>query len=55
MPENLLIQKEITDWVREEENAKTALCPYCGIDAALGDSTIEITPDLLQAMHEKWF
>lgn len=34
--------------MQEEENAKTALCPYCGIDAVLGDSTIEITPDLMK-------
>lgn len=59
----------ITRWVvngrqgkplkRADKGAKseeTALCPKCGIDSVIGDSSgYDMTPALLHAMHEFWF
>ena len=44
----------ITEWV-DDSNARTALCPYCGIDAVLPDSTVELSDELLARMYEQWF
>lgn len=34
----------------------TALCPYCGIDSVIGESSsFPITPEFLKAMHRYWF
>jgi hypothetical protein len=52
---------EIEEWVEESSDGprgtgKTALCPYCGIDAVLPESSLySLTPELLKAMHEKYF
>jgi len=44
---------DIKEWV---DNGKTALCPYCNIDAVLPDSLwFKLTPELLEEMHYKWF
>lgn len=41
------------DWTDEDN---TALCPYCGIDAILGDASgLEITEDFLKEMKKYWF
>jgi uncharacterized Zn-finger protein len=49
--------KEITDWVEESDNNKTARCPYCRIDSVIGDkSGIDITDiELIDLMYELWF
>lgn len=45
----------VDDWVNDKE-AKTAICPYCGIDSVLGDaSDYEITERFLHAMRKKFF
>ena len=45
--------KEILDWLEPEG---TALCPYCGIDSVIGQSSgYPITKDLLQKMKDHWF
>lgn len=44
----------ITEWV-DDQNARTALCPYCGVDAVLPDSTVILSDELLTRMYEKWF
>ena len=49
--------KEIVEYT-DEDNKKgpTALCPYCSIDAVLGDAVgVEITPKLLKHMNERYF
>ena len=34
----------------------TALCPYCGIDSIIGESSgYPITAEFLKSMHERWF
>ncbi len=45
---------EIKEWV--EDKSETALCPYCGIDAVMGESSgFAITKDFLKEMKEYWF
>lgn len=39
-----------------EEKSGTAICPYCGIDSVIGESSgYPITYDFLQQMGEFWF
>ncbi|WP_084005615.1 hypothetical protein [Magnetovibrio blakemorei] len=46
--------KEIVIWLNE--GTGTAMCPYCGIDAILGDKDVGLlTPEFLQKMHDFWF
>jgi hypothetical protein len=51
----------IIDWVKESEDCprgpgKTALCPYCGIDAVIPDEAgYELTDQLLSVMHSEYF
>ena len=43
---------EISEWT----DADTALCPYCGIDAILGEYTgLPVALPILTQMHEYWF
>ena len=45
----------IVDWV-DEPGGKTALCPYCAVDAVIGDASgYELTEAFLQAMYVRWF
>ena len=50
---------EITEWLisnNPRDKRGTAVCPYCGIDALIGESSgYPITTQFLQAMHEEWF
>jgi hypothetical protein len=41
--------------VVEKDGFKTAICPICGIDAVLGDASVEIIAELLEAMNEHYF
>jgi predicted nucleic acid-binding Zn-ribbon protein len=45
--------KEIKDWIDDDQ---TGLCPHCGIDAVIGESSgFPITKEFLEKMHEYWF
>lgn len=45
---------EITEWVTECSG--TAICPYCGIDSIIGESSgYPITEAFLKQMKEYWF
>jgi len=45
---------EIKQWV--DRNGTTALCPYCSIDALIGDASgVEITEAFLESMYDYWF
>ena len=45
---------ELEEWIEDE--SLTALCPYCGIDAVIGESAgYPLTKDFLQAMYRYWF
>lgn len=44
---------EIEEWT---DGDSTALCPYCGIDAVLGDIDVpDLSVDFLTAMREYWY
>ena len=44
---------EIQGWI---DDGATAMCPYCSIDAVLGDASgIPIQEDVLRELHERWF
>lgn len=43
----------ITRWI---DNGNTALCPFCGIDSVIGESSgVPITKEFLRKMSEEWF
>ena len=43
----------ITEWI---DDGNTALCPYCGIDAVIGESSgYPITEQFLKGMYMEWF
>ncbi|NLP51690.1 cytoplasmic protein [Bacillus sp. RO1] len=43
----------IKEWIDQDQ---TALCPHCGIDPVLGESSgFPITKDFLESMHRAWF
>ena len=44
----------ITEWI-DYRNARTALCPYCGVDAVLPDTTVTLSDELLTRMYARWF
>ncbi len=46
--------KEIVQWI--PEGTGTAMCPYCGTDAVIGErSGYPITEDFLKKMQRYWF
>lgn len=50
---------EIKEWIVENTLAiksETAICPYCGLDAVIGESSsFPITKSFLEMMHKKYF
>lgn len=50
---------QIAEYVEVENDCDslgTAVCPYCGIDSVIGESSgYPITTDFLQAMYFRWF
>lgn len=47
--------EKVTSWVVSPKE-KTAVCPYCGLDAVIGDSSgVSLTPGLLLEMQQYWF
>ena len=46
--------QEIEDWVADISG--TAICPYCGIDSIIGESSgFPITKEFLKKMKSYWF
>ena len=46
--------KEIKEWI--EDSKGTAICPYCGVDSIIGESSgYPITKEFLQRMYDHWF
>jgi hypothetical protein len=46
---------EIDEWIIEDRLG-TAICPYCGIDSVIGESSgYPITAEFMSAMHKEWF
>ena len=45
--------KEIEMWLNDSKG--TAICPYCGIDSVIGESSgYSITKEFLKEMQEHW-
>ena len=45
---------EIEEWIDDVEG--TAICPYCGIDSIIGESSgYPITTGFLSEMNKYWF
>ena len=45
---------EITQWVADPGG--TAVCPYCGVDSVIGESSgYPITEEFLAKMYKHWF
>ena len=54
--------KEIVEWIPSNdgddsnESDGTALCPYCGVDSVIGESSgFPITKEFLKKMKSYWF
>ena len=46
---------EITDWIQDVKDG-TAMCPYCGIDSVIGESSgFPVTEEFLREMNKCWF
>jgi hypothetical protein len=46
---------KLSEMMVEKDGFRTAICPICGIDAVLGDASVEITAELLEALNEHYF
>ena len=45
---------EINRWI--DDTSGTAICPYCGIDSVIGESSgFPITKEFLKEMKNYWF
>jgi hypothetical protein len=45
---------EIVEWIPDSKG--TAICPYCGIDSVIGESSgYPITKGFLEEMNRYWF
>lgn len=45
---------EISEWITDTQG--TAVCPYCGVDSVIGESSdFPITTEFLEAMKKHWF
>ncbi len=50
----IFCSSEITEYLRDPLG--TAVCPYCGIDSVIGESSgYPITADFLTKMQSYWF
>lgn len=47
--------KLISNHYINDKNGETAICPFCGVDSILPDNTVDLSTDLLEAMHKVWF
>ena len=43
------------EFIIEKDGSRTAICPICGIDSVLGDASVEISAELLEALNEYYF
>ncbi len=53
--ESILLANSITDWKLEEDGGMTAICPFCGKETIVGDSSVyPMKKIFLQEMKEFW-
>ena len=51
----IFFPSEIGCWIRDRFD-ETAICPYCGIDSIIGESSgYPITKEFLSEMNTHWF
>ena len=51
----IFFPQEITEWI-PDKGGETALCPYCGVDSVMGDSSgYPVTEEFLSKMKAYWF
>lgn len=51
---SIFVPSEIKEWIDDYEG--TAVCPYCGIDSVIGESSgYPITKEFLSDMYQYWF
>lgn len=51
---NIFNPREVSRWI--EDKSGTAICPYCGIDSIIGESSgYLITEDFLKALQNQYF
>lgn len=51
----MFVPKEIKNWIIDDKG-DTALCPYCQIDAVIGNASgFEINKKLLEELYNKYF
>lgn len=51
----IFTREDIKEWI---DKGNTAICPFCGVDAVLGNASgagIPITEDSLIDMYKRWF
>jgi hypothetical protein len=50
---------EIEEWIIDDnpiDKGGTAICPYCGVDAIIGESSgYPLTVEFLKKMNKAWF
>ena len=46
---------KLSERVVEKDGVKTVICPICGIDSVLGDASVGISAEILEAMNEYYF
>ena len=46
---------KLSEMMVEKDGSRTAICPICGIDAVLGDASVEISAELIESMNEYYF
>ena len=43
------------EFIIEKDGSRTEICPICGIDSVLGDASVEITAEILEALNGLYF
>ena len=46
---------KLSEMVVEKDGFKTAICPICGIDSVIGDASVEISAEILEALNGLYF
>lgn len=53
---NIFSPVEIIEWIEGAGEDDTALCPQCGVDSVIGESSgFDMTEKFFQQMNKNWF
>lgn len=53
--EQTFLPNEITEWIDEQKDGKTAICPKCGMDSVLSSELPITDNEFLKEMNNYWF